>query len=177
MAAAQAGDAVAYRAVLNACLPITTSLARRMGVHGAAVDDVVQDVLLTVHRALPTYDPARPFAPWLGAIIRRRSIDIMRSQGRRGVREVYDPDAYLNHPAQQEDADLVVSEQDEARKLRAAISTLPSRQRQAVEMLGLQENSLEEASQETGQSKVALKVSLHRAIRSLRDRLGAVRDG
>ncbi len=176
MAAAQDGDATAYKAALQACVPIAASQARRLGVRPAAVDDVVQDVLLTVHRALPTYDPSRPFAPWLRAIISRRSIDTMRLHGRQGAREVHDSDAYLNHPGQHDDAEVTMGERADARRLRAAIATLPSRQRQAVELLGLKEHSLEEASRQTGHSKVALKVSLHRAIRSLRDRFGASRD-
>ena len=172
MAAAQAGDAAAYRAALRACVPIADSIARRLGVRPAAVDDVVQDVLLTIHRALPTYDPSRPFGPWLRAIVNRRSIDMLRLHGRQGAREVSDPDAYMNHPGQQGGADLELGQRDAAQRLRSAIATLPPRQRQAVELLGLQENSLEEASQQTGHSKVALKVSLHRALRSLRGRFG-----
>ena len=177
MVAAQAGDAAAYKAVLNACVPIAASIARRIGVRPAAVDDVVQDVLLTIHRALHTYDPSRPFAPWLRAIASRRSIDTMRLQGRQGAREVHDEDAYMHHPGQQDDADLVLGDQDAAQRLRAAITTLPPRQRQAMELLGLQENTLEEASRQTGHSKVALKVNLHRALKSLRDRFGTSRDG
>jgi DNA-directed RNA polymerase specialized sigma24 family protein len=52
-----------------------------------------------------------------------------------------------------------------------AVATLPPGQRQAVELLALQERSLEEASGQTGRSKVALKVNLHRGIAALRRRL------
>jgi DNA-directed RNA polymerase specialized sigma24 family protein len=37
------------------------------------IDEVIQDVLLSVHRARHTYDPARPFRHWLVAIARYRS--------------------------------------------------------------------------------------------------------
>ena len=57
MAAAQAGDGVAYQALLRDCIPIIKSVARRRGVSADHIDDVVQDVLLTVHRARQTYDP------------------------------------------------------------------------------------------------------------------------
>ena len=93
MAAAQAGDAEAYRRLLRDCLPVIAGMARAQGVRAEAVDDVVQDVLLTIHRARATYDPARPFLPWLRAITQRRAIDGMRRAGRR-PREVHDPIAY-----------------------------------------------------------------------------------
>ena len=61
MAAAQAGDGTAYQALLRDCIPIIKSVARRRGVSADHVDDVVQDTLLTVHRARQTYDPSRSF--------------------------------------------------------------------------------------------------------------------
>jgi DNA-directed RNA polymerase specialized sigma24 family protein len=74
MRAAQDGDHAAYQAVLRACVPQAAATARRNGVPPDAVDDVVQDTLLTIHRALSSYDPARPFHPWLRAIATRRAV-------------------------------------------------------------------------------------------------------
>jgi RNA polymerase sigma-70 factor (ECF subfamily) len=176
MQAAQAGDRAAYQAALRACVPIAAAAARRTGVPADAVDDVIQDVLLTVHRALPTYDPARPFQPWLRAITVRRSIDALRRSGRRGAREVHDPEAYENHPEARPDVFEAASREGDAGRLRAAIAKLPPRQREAIEIIGLREQSLEEASQATGSSKVALKVNFFRALKSLRARLGSDRD-
>src|SRR5690348_4116946 len=74
MRAAQAGDGAAYAALLRDCLPLIRSVVAGAGVPATAVDDVVQDVLLTVHRARHTYDPGRPFSPWLRTIAQRRAI-------------------------------------------------------------------------------------------------------
>ena len=176
MAAAQAGDRTAYRDVLRASVPLAAATARRTGVSPAAVDDVVQEVLLTLHRALPTYDPTRPFMPWLRAIATRRAIDALRHHGRHASREVADEKAYLNHPGVEQDFVAEASRRDDAARLRAAIATLPPRQREAVEILGLRELSLEQASQTTGHTKVALKVNFFRALKSLRGRLGSDAD-
>lgn len=176
MRAAQGGDAPAYQALLRACVPVAASTARRQGVAADRVDDVVQDVLLTIHRARATYDPARPFLPWLRAIAQRRAIDALRSHGRHGGREVHDELAYLNHADALPEADETVGRTAERLRLHAAIETLPAGQRQAVELLGLRERSLEEASASTGRTKVALKVNLHRAIKALRGRLADGRD-
>src|SRR5258708_6752361 len=68
MAAAQDGDRQAYARLLREILPFVRAVAGRR--HGTPdrVEDVVQDVLLTVHRVRQTYDPGLPFEPWLAAI-------------------------------------------------------------------------------------------------------------
>jgi RNA polymerase sigma-70 factor (ECF subfamily) len=176
MAAAQGGDAPAYQALLRECVPVIAASARRQGISPDRVDDVVQEVLITIHRARATYDPARPFLPWLRAIAQRRAIDGLRRHGRQAVREVYDPIAYEGHAEDTTEADDALDAQTRARTLRASIATLPPGQRQAVERLSLRGQTLEEAAAETGRSKVALKVNLHRAIKALRGKLGGRED-
>ncbi|ACA19380.1 RNA polymerase, sigma-24 subunit, ECF subfamily [Methylobacterium sp. 4-46] len=175
MAAAQGGDAAAYRVLLRDCVPVIAAAARGQGVRGDAVDDVVQDALLTVHRARATYDPARPFLPWLRAIAQRRAIDLVRRTGRR-PQEVHDPLAY---EAESDGGPLpgeaIERRQREARLARA-VAALPEGQRQAVEQLSLRERSLAEAAAATGRSKGALKVNLHRALKSLRAALAPDRE-
>jgi RNA polymerase sigma factor (sigma-70 family) len=172
MAAAQAGDAQAYRRLLRACLPVVAGMARAQGVRPEAVDDVVQDVLLTIHRARATYDPARPFLPWLRAITQRRAIDGMRRAGRR-PREVHDPIAYEARADDGPAPGQGLEARDRARILARAVAALPEGQRQAVEHLALRERSLDETAHLTGRSKGALKVNLHRALKALRRTLGS----
>jgi RNA polymerase sigma factor (sigma-70 family) len=170
MAAAQNGDARAYTALLSACVPMAKAAARRQGVPMERLDDVVQDVLLTVHRARATYDPRRPFLPWLRAIAQRRAIDALR-RGYKQAPEVQDEVAAHAAPSAAPDAGDLLDLAAQGRILALAVAALPPGQRQAVELLALREKSLEEASGETGRSKVALKVNLHRAIHALRRHL------
>ncbi|MCJ2065318.1 sigma-70 family RNA polymerase sigma factor [Methylobacterium sp. J-088] len=170
MASAQRGDAAAYRALLKACLPVVSAIARSQGVRGEAVDDVVQDTLMTVHRARASYDPARPFMPWLRAITQRRAIDRLRRSGRR-PREVNDPLAYEAEVDPGPAPGQSLEARDRAAALARAVASLPDGQRQAVEQLGLRELSLDEAAALTGRSKGALKVNLHRALKALRTSL------
>lgn len=170
MAAAQAGDRRAYERVLSESVALIRAVARHQGVAFDALDDVVQETLLTVHRVRHTYDPARSYDAWLAAIARRRAIDALRSHGRRARREVSDEHAYAlltDH----DDASLDSERTQNARQLRAAIAELPPGQREAVEQLGLKERSLAEAADVTGRNAGALKVNLHRALKALRGRL------
>jgi RNA polymerase sigma factor (sigma-70 family) len=169
MAAAQDGDRAAYERLLRDCAPFLRSIAARYHRTADRREDVVQDILLTVHRVRHTYDPARPFSHWLATIASRRSIDALRRRGRTEKNEVFDEQAYetFSDPA----ANREMSARDEAPALQAAIATLSDGQREALELLKLRELSLAEASQLTGKSVSALKVNVHRAIKALRAQL------
>ena len=73
MTRAQDGDRQAYRALLEDVIPYLRSIAARCFKEANDVEDAVQDVLMTVHAVRQTYDPGRPFGPWLLAIANRRS--------------------------------------------------------------------------------------------------------
>jgi len=171
MAAAQAGDRTAYEALLRECVGLIQAIAYRQGVPADRVDDVVQETMLSIHRARQTYDPGRPFGGWLRAIAQRRAIDILRSAGRHGRREVHAPEAYESY------ADSAAPDQDLQRAqagsaLRPVIDALPPGQREAVQRLILEERSLTEAAAITGRKEGALKVNLHRALKTLRAKIG-----
>lgn len=167
MAAAQSGDRQAYERVLADSVSLIRAVARRQGVMQDNLDDVVQETLITIHRVRHTYDPSRSYDAWLSAIARRRAIDALRRRGRRSSRELHDEFALASYPAG-EDASAATERQQRAEQLREAIAKLPPGQRQAAEQLGLRERSLSETSELTGRNTGALKVNLHRALKSLR---------
>jgi RNA polymerase sigma-70 factor (ECF subfamily) len=171
MAKAQDGDSAAYARLLREVLPFLRVLARRRCADADRCEDIVQDVLLTLHRVRHTYDPARPFTPWLAAICERRSIDALRKRVRQTARETQDDRAYETFADPQ--ANKTLEAGDAAEALKALIAELPPGQREALELLKVKEMSLVEASQVSGQSVGALKVSVHRALKALRLRVGA----
>jgi RNA polymerase sigma-70 factor (ECF subfamily) len=168
MAAAQRGDRTAYDALLRDCVPLIGRIARRQGVPAGLVDDVVQDVLLTVHRARHTYDPARSFTAWLRVIAERRAIDALRRSGRHGAREVHAPIAYESYADIAANTAQAADAADQAAAVGRALASLPERQREAVQHLVVEGRSLADAARITRRSKTALKVSLHRALKALR---------
>ena len=170
LAAAQRGDAAAYRAFLQAVLPFARAIARRHLRSEEAVEDAVQDALLTLHRIRHTYEPGRPVEPWLAAIVNRRAIDVARRSGRTGSREVHDAAAFETF------ADPGANKQEAAEaadSIAHMLGELTPKQREAVELVKLKEMSLAEASAESGQSIGSLKVNVHRAIQRLRRGLGS----
>jgi RNA polymerase sigma factor (sigma-70 family) len=146
MAAAQKGDRVAYEKLLRDCASLSTSLARRRGVPPDRVDDVVQEVLLTVHRSRATYDPRRCFEAWLRIIVERRAIDALRQMRRHGRREVHAPVAYESYADETSDHSVRIEHKDKAKQIGAALTELPQRQREAVRHLMVDGRSLADAA-------------------------------
>lgn len=168
MARAQDGDRQAYRTLLEDVAPYIRSIAVRCFKQPSDVEDAVQDVLLTVHMVRHAYDPSRPFGPWLLAIANRRIIDRLRRETRQKAREIVLTAEHETFATPPTNLNEVIS--DEA-ALRDAIERLPPEQRQAIQMLKLNEISLKEAATASGRSVVALKVATHRAIKGLRKML------
>jgi RNA polymerase sigma-70 factor (ECF subfamily) len=185
MRAAQAGDRDAYDRLLREATPFIRAIARRRCQGRQDIEEIVQDTLLTVHRVRHTYDPDRPFMPWLSAIASRRGIDALRRRRRlerhevsagEGLHERFDPglegspeatrwaDETFVEAAANRDEDGVRA----AEELGQLLQRLPARQREALESVKIGQMSLAEASAASGQSVGALKVNVHRAMKALR---------
>lgn len=168
MARAQGGDADAYRRLLEEITPLLRFLSARRHRDPSDAEDAVQDILLTIHAVRQTYDPARPFRPWLVTIAKRRLVDRLRRLGRVRSRESALTTEHETFSAGRANIEMEISNR---RELDAAFQRLPARQRQAVRLLKLEELSLKEAAAKTGMSIAALKVASHRALKNLRKML------
>jgi len=171
MRSAQAGDADAYAALMQELAGRVRRIVRhrRAFLAHADVEDLIQDVLLSVHAVRATYDATRPFIPWLLAILRNRLADAARRYARHGAREVVVDD--LDVTFFSESTNTMTTTYGDPDALREAIADLPAGQRSAIELLKLRELSLKEAAAASGTSVGALKVATHRAMDALRRRL------
>ena len=168
MRQAQAGDQTAYAELLGMLTFVTRQFARRKSGDVPWVEDVVQETLISVHRARHTYDPARPFAPWFYAIAAHRVVDVFRRERRVASRErgsdvLPEPVAKpVVERAGGVDMDVV----------RAALAALPARQREIVEGLKLRDESVRDLAGRLGMSESAVKVTAHRGYQALKKLLG-----
>jgi RNA polymerase sigma-70 factor (ECF subfamily) len=165
MLAAQAGDTSSYEKLLR---ELTSYLRRFVGrrlFDSSATEDVVQNVLASIHRARHTYRGERPFSPWLHAIARNAVIDYTRSRARRNAREISLESDGVAEPS------VPAVEPTDSRlspELEAALQGLSDKQRQAVELIHLRGFSVAEAAALAGTSIAALKVRAHRGYRAMR---------
>ena len=165
MRAAQDGDRGAYDHALRELLPLLRTYVRRRVSESAAGDDVVQDVLLAIHRARHTYRPERPFGPWWRTVARNAVTDYYRRRGRRRDRELpLEGFDIAEEPVDAADDEL-------SPELASALAALPRNQREAVELIHLQGLSVNDAAKRAGTTPGALKVRAHRGYRAMRRRL------
>jgi RNA polymerase sigma factor (sigma-70 family) len=171
MESAQGGDADAYTALMQELARRVRRIVqhRRAFLGHADVEDLVQDVLLSVHAVRATYDATRPFIPWLLAITRNRLADAARRYARHGAREVVVEDLDVTFFG--ESTNTMTTTYGDPDTLKEAIAELPAGQRSAIELLKLKEMSLKEAAAASGTSVGALKVATHRAMDALRRKL------
>ena len=156
MAAAQNGNGGAYRRLLGEVRDwLARFYARRLP--PSLVDDAVQETLVAIHEKRHTYDPDRPFKPWLAAVARYKWIDRLRSMRRHATEEL--------------PGDLAVGDHESAVTsaivLAQLLVQLKPAQQEAIRLVKLQGFSVEEASARSGQSASLVKVNIHRGLAKL----------
>jgi RNA polymerase sigma-70 factor (ECF subfamily) len=163
MARAQDGDSHAYLRLLQEITPYLRSRAAKYHRDSRDIEDTVQDVLLTLHTVRHTYDPTRPFGPWLVGIANRRAFDRLSRQSRHRAHEVPWSNEHDN-VASDEGGSYAMDRST----LDAALKNLSPTQQKAIDLLKIKEMSLKDASAVTGMSIAALKMATNRALKTLR---------
>lgn len=164
MRAANAGDDAAYHRLLTLLAgrlrAIVANGFRGYGYGTDDVEDVVQETLLTIHLKRQTWDATQPLAPWLNAIARNKLIDHLR---RRGHRQYVPIDAFeniLEAPSEVETAGAALDG-------RSLLDSLKPRDRAIVEAVSIEGRSSREVAEQLGMTEGAVRVALHRALKSL----------
>ena len=167
MRAERRGEALAYERMLK---EVATALRRslaprlvRVGLGAHEAEDLVQEILIGLHGKRHTWDPARPFLPWLHAITRYKLIDFMRHRRRDTRRRVDLPleDWLKIVEAPADDASRSTVEVDRH------LAVLPVGQRKIVRAIAVEGASVRNAALRFATSEGAVRVTIHRAIRRL----------
>ena len=163
MRAAIAGDEGVYRRLLGeigrAVRPMARGAFSRARVGDADVEDVVQETLLAIHLKRQTWDRGLRLAPWVNAIARHKIIDAMRRRGVRRHEPIEDFESVLAAP----EAEDPHTRGDVERLL----GQLPSRARDIVKSISLDGQSIAATAMRLAMTEVAVRVALHRALKSL----------
>lgn len=164
---AQQGDKRAYEALLTDLVPfIRVCLSGKLA-NPDWVEDVTQEILISVHKSLKSYASDRSFKPWLNAIIQFRMTDFLRTHYRgkkvkeAGMQEVktFDSDVTFSHNA------------GELKDMESALNSLPEKQRHIFMLLKVEGYSIKEVAEKLGMSETAVKVSSHRTSNKLKGML------
>lgn len=156
MRLAQGGDKQAYAVLLEQTGRWLTRFFSHK-IAADAVDDLVQDTLISLHNKRASYDPSRPFLPWLAAIARYRWVDRLRQTYRHAADELQDQHAEDSHE------DVVGAKISIDRLLHQ----LPEGQALAIRLVKIEGLSIAEACVKCGQSEPLVKVNIHRGLKKL----------
>ena len=163
MRAAMAGDAGAYRQLLASLAPriraVARSRCRSVGAPESDVEDLVQEVLLTIHLKRGTWDQSRPIGPWVAAITRNRLIDVLRRRGRHIVVPIED----VMNSLQAEDRTPELTTRD----IESLLGRLKPQQKEIVRSICLNGSSIRETAIRLQMTEGAVRVTLHRALKAL----------
>ena len=159
MERAQNGEREAFHALFQDIGPFVTGFLRRRLPDRGQIEDVCQEALIAVYKSRHTYQPERPFEPWLFAIVRRVAADHLR---RNPLLSTFDDNTEeaLSLGAQ-DDSTLAVH-------LGEALERLSPDQLEALSLTKLFGLSLAEAARRANTTVGAMKVRVHRAHQSLR---------
>lgn len=163
MRAAIAGDADAYKRFLQSLTPHLRAIARRrcdeMGVPRGDAEDLVQEVLLTIHVKRGSWDASRPIGPWIAAIARNKLIDSLRRRGRAAHVPIEDVEETLEAEEQGDGLDHIDVER--------LLVRLREPQQTIVRAVSLKGAGIRETAARLGMSEGAVRVALHRALKTL----------
>lgn len=128
----------------------------RLGVHPPGIEDAVQDVFLTAHQRLASFEGRSNPGTWLVGIAVRVAANARRSTQRRGHVRLLDG---LADPAQGPEQQL--SQQRSLQELEQVLAKLPEEQREVVVLIDLEQLTAPQAAE-------ALEVKLNTVYSRLR---------
>ena len=166
---AAAGGADAIRAIYEEHAGAVAGFVRhRMGICGDA-SDVVQEVFMQFWKCPERYDPSRSsLRSWLIVIARSRALDALRSEGARAVRESRYTEADLLLRGGQEDRGEAADRSELHRRVRAALASLPEKQRRCVELAYFGELTHAQVAEVLGQPLGTVKSRILLGVKKLR---------
>jgi RNA polymerase sigma-70 factor, ECF subfamily len=162
----RAGNASDYRSFLSRLtLHLRNHLRRRIPHCHEDVEDLAQEILFAVHSARNTFRADEPLTAWVHAIARHKLMDFFRARARREL---------LHSPINDCEEIFVESSvdfTDARRDIGMLLERLPDKQRLSIVHVKLHGLSVADAAGLIGFTKSDVKVSIHRGLKTLAERV------
>ena len=168
MLAGLAGEAEPYRQLLDELSKLLRAFYGRRCPPGLDAEDLVQETLIAVHSRRATYDPGQPFTAWAYAIARYKLIDALRRARLHLRAPAEEADALFSAPGAAGGAQAAMA----ARDLERVMAGLPPRTRDLIRETKIEGLSTREAAEKHGMTESAVKVAIHRGLKSLGGQYG-----
>lgn len=165
---AQDGNKRAYHSLLQEISSYIRNVLSGSFADSDAIEDVMQEVLISVHKSLHTYSSDRPFKPWLLSIINFRRTDYLRQYYAKRKNKTTTTEE--NYEFEKENV-TNPTHWGELKDVERAISKLPKQQQRIFRMIKVEGYTAKEVANEMQMKESAVKVSAHRAMIKIRTML------
>jgi RNA polymerase sigma-70 factor, ECF subfamily len=166
MQRALAGDKLAYAELLRETARLLRPYFSKRLSYESEVDDLLQETLISIHKARHTYDGQRPYKPWAYAIAKFRLQDFLRMHYADRLRHAEELTGFESGPQ-----DDVTETGIRYESIRAEVEKLPEKQAAILRLLHEEGCTAREAAEKLGMTESAVKVAAHRAYKILRQRV------
>lgn len=160
------GDQRAYAALLQETSRLLRPFLTRRLSAASDVDDLLQEILLSIHKARHTYDGLRPYKPWAYAIARFRLQDFLRAHYADQLHHAVDFDE-LEEALPEYVTEPVMSYES----IEKEVQKLPDKQASILQLMHQDGYNSREVASMMGMNESAVKVAAHRAYKLLRMKL------
>lgn len=160
------GDKQAYAELLRETARLLKPFLLHRLNSGSEADDVLQEILISIHKARHTYDGQRPYLPWVYAIARFRLRDHLRMHYADQLHHAVDISDLENNLHE----DVTESAID-YESISGEVHRLPEKQATILRLIHQDGYTAKETAEKMGMSESAVKVAAHRAYKILRQRL------
>lgn len=162
MRLAQAGDRAAYAALLHILMPILKGFIYNKIGNRTDNEDLLQNILLAIHRSSHTYNTERSFKAWMFTIADYKVKDFLRTHYRHAAIDWVDFDGVEDSVA------APVTEEGGSREdVDEILKGLPEKAKRIVYMMKVEDFTAAEVAEKMGMSVSAVKVAAHRAYKTL----------
>jgi RNA polymerase sigma-70 factor (ECF subfamily) len=147
-----AGEVFAFPAIYEGYFDFVWRSARCLGVEAAALDDVVQEIFVVVHRGLPEFEGRSTLRTWISGIVLNVVRRHRRTVRRKSPHELADdaPDDPETLPAHGRDPYEAAAHAEETRLLQRLLSELDDDKREVLVLAELEELPVPEIAEALG---------------------------
>ena len=160
------GDQRAYASLLQETSHLLRPFLAKRLTFTNEVDDLMQEILISIHKARHTYDGKRPYKPWVYAIARFRLQDYLRAHYSDQLRHALDL-SEVEEILPEYVTETAISYES----IRREVQKLPEKQATILQLMHQEGYTAKEVAVKMGMNESAVKVAAHRAYKILRKKL------
>src|SRR5712691_931943 len=173
IAAVKSGDSGSYDYVVSKYMKRVVSIAWGIVRNAHDAEDLAQEAFVKAFQTIERFKAGEPFGPWIYRIVTNLALDVMKHRQRFRHEELTD-----SHPAERAtSADLPAVSNELARRIDAAIESLPEMQRVVARLYLVEYFEHAEIAAMTGLTEGTVRSHLSLARAKLRDRLSDLYGG